>query len=351
MSAVSETRPASAGRFHPWTWISLLCIAAVLTSFHVIWQAPAMRQQPLAWLSALGVPLLFAFGFVKVAAIPWRYFGSRHFALGAMAAVAVSLIWIAATVILDVRVLLPRIGIQQSAIPVLRFNLILWVPTMVMAGAIIAQRQKETEARLRAEALTRNTRARLLQSQLHPHVLFNTINGLAELARHDGEATEDALVTLGELLRDLMRVGERDRIALMDERRLVERQLHLESLRLGRRLQVEWSWPDELDAHQVPPLLLQPLVENAIKHGISAKREGGRLWIEGSRQGQSLHLSVMNTGKNLVDGARAGGLGLRNLRERLALIYGDEGRFTLSTEQERTCARLEIPLNDGEASS
>jgi sensor histidine kinase YesM len=119
----------------------------------------------------------------------------------------------------------------------------------------------------------------------------------------------------------------------------VEDYLHLEGMRLGPRLTVEWEWDSALNGVPVPPLLIQPLVENAIKHGIAPSREGGTIRILARRQGADLCLEVWNTGAPFQQGKEAG-IGLRNLASRVALVYGAEARFSIQTQGNWTQATV-----------
>jgi sensor histidine kinase YesM len=184
---------------------------------------------------------------------------------------------------------------------------------------------------------------------MNPHVLFNVISGLAELARENPAATEEALVKLAEVMRRLLEHADRIAAPLAQERALVERLLALEQFRLGERLKVTWVWDPSLEALQVPPLLLQPLVENAIKHGIAPCRLGGELEIGLSGTRESLLLWVANTGSPLEEG-RPEGVGLTNLKQRLALMAGEPGSFAIRTSAGRTLAELHIqPREAGHA--
>jgi two-component system sensor histidine kinase AlgZ len=223
----------------------------------------------------------------------------------------------------------------------------------LLAGWILADRDQEalraeTQA-LRAEAqarLVREAQARALQAQMNPHVLYNTLSGLAELAREDGAATEEALVGLAGLLRRLLDHSVQVRVSLDEERGLVEGFLALERFRLGDRLTVRWIWDARLEDTEVPPLLLQPLVENALKHGIVPCREGGELEIGLAGEPEHLRLWVTNTGEPL-DAAASSGTGMTNLRQRLALMDDFKSRLELRTEDGRTMAELLLEPSHG----
>jgi len=159
--------------------------------------------------------------------------------------------------------------------------------------------------------------------------------------REDPAAAEAALVNLSELLRALLEHGSRLRAPLGDERRLVERHLALERIRLGHRLRETWNWPEALDALEIPPLMIQPLVENALKHGVSKAVGGGALAVTVTREGERLFVRVANTGPAPTE-PETQGIGLRNLRERLDLLGAPADALRLQREGEWTVAELKV---------
>ena len=187
--------------------------------------------------------------------------------------------------------------------------------------------------------LLRHSRSRALQSQLEPHVLYNALNGLAELVHDDPPAAEEMIARLADLYRMLTHHGEAERVPLMKEKLLVETYLAMEQMRLGERLRTSWDWPPWADAVLLPPLFLQPLVENAVKHGLSPCEAGGDLRISVAREGGVLALAVANTGRPLEPGAREG-VGLANLKARLELWTESQGSFTLEQDGAWTLATL-----------
>ena len=200
--------------------------------------------------------------------------------------------------------------------------------------------KEATEARERRTGeLLRQSQARALQNQLEPHVLYNALNGLAELVHEDPLAAEEMVAKLADLYRMLTVHGEAGLIRLEQERRLVEAYLDMEQMRLGERLQVRWQWPGWADALELPPLFLLPLVENAIKHGISPAEGGGEVVVSCARVGPVVQLRVDNTGCPL-DGDRRG-VGLGNLEARLALWTEISGRFWLEARGSVTTATVQ----------
>jgi len=212
----------------------------------------------------------------------------------------------------------------------------------VLLGWILADKEGAEAREQEARKAAAQAQARALQAQMNPHVLFNALSGLTELVREDPEAAERALVNLADLLRGLLDHGAKVSVPLSLERGLVEQYLALEGVRLGRRLRVDWQWDRGLEAAEVPPLLVQPLVENAIKHGIAPSRTGGELRIGLRAHGDGLELEVANTGLALQDLAPEG-VGVRNLRERLALLGLPAKAFSLDRDGDWTRAVVRLP--------
>lgn len=222
--------------------------------------------------------------------------------------------------------------------------LFLNLPFAMVLGWFLAEKERVERAEDVLVERERQARAQALQSQLHPHVLFNVLAGITELVHEDPDAAEEALVGLTELLRMLMRHGSALSLPLGQERALLRRYLGIEAIRLGARLAVQWNWEEDLDRILVPPLLLQPLVENAVKHGIAPSPEGGILRLEASKTATGLLLRVVNSGQPLNQEARDG-TGLGNLRERLALLPEPRPVLELRQEESWTVAELHIVGN------
>lgn len=229
----------------------------------------------------------------------------------------------------------------QPALPPETFHAFLGVLLATLVGRIVAEREAGEAREAELERLSRQARALALQSQMQPHALFNALSGLVELAQEDPEATEAALVALCDYLRRLMDHAARPEAPLGDERALLVDYLRIEQIRLGERLRVDWDWPAWADRVSVPPLFLQPLVENAVVHGVSAAEGGGELRIAAHRADGRLVLKVENTGA-APQGEREG-LGLGHLRERLRLWARGGAALELTREGAWTRARLDLP--------
>jgi two-component system LytT family sensor kinase len=165
-----------------------------------------------------------------------------------------------------------------------------------------------------------------LQAQIRPHFLFNTLNALAVLARRgDGAAVDRAIGDLGELLRASFAEPGRHEITLGEELAFLEGYVRLQRIRFPDRLDVEWRIEDAARAALVPALIVQPLVENAIEHGLE-RAQGGRLRVAARREGDDLEIEVADDGPGFGEApGLGGGVGLANTRERLALLHGARG--------------------------
>ncbi|MEX0892130.1 MAG: sensor histidine kinase [Gemmatimonadota bacterium] len=194
-----------------------------------------------------------------------------------------------------------------------------------------------TEARLEA-----------LRMELNPHFLFNTLNAIAGLVRrHDNAAAVAMLARLGDLLRVTLERGAAQEITLEEELSFLERYLEIERLRFHDRLVVEMDVPEHLRSALVPTLVLQPLVENAVRHGIARRPGPGVLHVSAQERSGRLCLSVRDTGIGLsTDASPREGVGLSNTRARLAQLYGGEGSIDLApAEGGGALATLMLPLH------
>jgi two-component system LytT family sensor kinase len=166
-----------------------------------------------------------------------------------------------------------------------------------------------------------------LQRQIEPHFIFNTLNSVAGLVREQkNEAAVNMIVALSDFLRRVASSASEPTATLAQEAEFLEKYVRIQEARFGARLQFELGIPAELREAKIPTLMLQPLVENAIKHGIAKRAQGGMVLVTAARAGESLRLNVYNDGP-LLDQAGSGsvgGIGLSNLRTRLELLYGKQ---------------------------
>lgn len=197
-------------------------------------------------------------------------------------------------------------------------------------AALYYRRYHEREAEThKLEAALARAQLQALQMQLQPHFLFNALNTLSELIHLDARQADRMVARLGDLLRLTLERGAWQEVTLRQELEFVQKYLEIQQTRFHDRLSVEINArPETLDA-RVPNMILQPLVENAIKHGLAARPNAGRVEISATRQARHLCLTVHDDGQGLSDGARREGVGLRNTRQRLAQLYNGQSRFEL----------------------
>lgn len=329
-------------------WVAYLFTYALFAGFSAwgTYANPARATHPEVWITVLLSPWGWLGGMFWLSPIPWQCgrISIQPFQWkAALWSVVFSEGWIALLTWVDIS-LYHHAGLFISASQSLIYNLLVTGPVMVLAGYLISRFEDADLGRNEALARARESQARLLQSQMHPHVLFNSLNGIAELIVKDPRAAEDSVRALSDLLRRLLAAAEASHITMEEEREMVEDYLALESLRLGPRMQVQWDWDQACGGFRILPLVLQPLVENAIKHGISPSKRGGILSIAVARSGADLLIDVKNTGCDIeLHPERGVGIGLRNLRERLLLSYGPEATLELVSKEGWTCARVHIP--------
>jgi signal transduction histidine kinase len=186
-----------------------------------------------------------------------------------------------------------------------------------------------------------------LRAQLNPHFFFNSLNSIAQLISTDPAKAEACVERLAEIFRYMLRRGHSEFVPLQEELEIAEAYLEIERARFGDDLAIEERIDERARGVALPELILQPLVENAVKHGISRKIGGGRVSIEAALDGAELRLTVGDTGAGVQNGAGLfeSGVGLKNVRERLLRLYGPEyAPVVTSVEGEGTTVTLRIPV-------
>ncbi|MEH6434561.1 sensor histidine kinase [Massilia sp. DD77] len=211
-------------------------------------------------------------------------------------------------------------------------------------------RQEHADARLRTEVIERQAlqaQLRLLQAQIEPHMLFNTLANLQGLIALDPDRASRMLDQLIQYLRATLGATRSESTTLAQEFAAMEAYLGLMGVRMGERLASRLQLPESLRAVRLPPMLLQPLVENAIIHGLEPKIEGGEIAIAAEARDGLLEITVRDTGLGLKDKpeTRGGGVGVATTRERLRAIYGDGAAIVLAPNKPQgAIVRLTLPL-------
>ncbi len=227
---------------------------------------------------------------------------------------------------------------------------LLWEATETARRREIERRERaELEAAVeRAERQRATAELKTLRAQVEPHFLYNTLANVVSLIEHDPATAKHMTERLIGYLRNTLATSRRDRVTLGDELAIVGDYLEILRLRMGERLRYAIEADEATRALPFPPLLLQPLVENAIKHGLEPKIGGGTLRVRAQRRGELLDIEVSDTGLGFgADPATAGtGTGLSNVRERLRALHGEGARLVIEQQREGTLVRLLLPWPD-----
>lgn len=313
-----------------WVPVSLLLALLLVVSGQLSWPEAV----------TLALPLSLVYAFITLSAwYVWR--GAPHSAaafgrlVGALAVAAAvsSALWLGAAAvtarILDAYVpafadLPARVREQWPllfAVGVLLYLLAGAVHYAVLAAD--ASRQAERRA-LELQVHAREAELRALRAQIDPHFLFNSLHSISALTGTDPAGARRMALLLGDFLRDSLRVGRRDRIPLSEELRLLGQFLEIERIRFGDRLRIGWAVAEDTAACELPPLLLQPLVENAVTHGIAHLLDGGEVVIRAARRAGRLYIAVENPCDPDRPTRRGAGVGLENVRRRLDTAFGSD---------------------------
>jgi sensor histidine kinase YesM len=340
--------------------------ATRLASYVAVWTLAAVLMAAvstrlgLAWVDALAliVPLFLVYSFACLSAwyvcrgFPLRS-GSmlRVLSSCALAALTASAVWLAiARAWMSVLISTPTFAAASTryeeqlpllfAVGVLLFLLAIAVHYAWLA--VEAARDAERQ-RFELEAVTREAELRALRAQLNPHFLYNSLNSISALTAVDPAGARRMCLLLGDFLRSTLSVSGHNEIRLADELALADRFLDIEQIRFGPRLRVERRIDPSASACRVPPLILQPLVENAVVHGIAGLLDGGVIRLDIARKNGSLSIAIENPRDADTSGADSRGVGLDNVRRRLAVMFGRDARLETRAEPGRFRAQLDLP--------
>jgi two-component system, LytTR family, sensor histidine kinase AlgZ len=321
---------------------------------------PGVEAWPAAL--ALALPLALLYAFVCLAA--WYPCRSTPLATsGALAlvtthgaaALAASALWLGAG--MGWATLLGRLPATAAAAGLFHGNLplyfgvglLLYLLAVALHYLLIAfEESRAAEARaLEIEVLAREAELSALKAQIDPHFLFNSLNSISSLCGADPRGAREMALALADFLRSSLAAGRRETLPLADELALAASYLAVEKIRFGPRLRVAEEVAPAARQQPVPPLLLQPLVENAVRHGISHLLDGGEVRIAARLAAGRLHLAVANPCDPERPARRGGGIGLANVRRRLKLLYGGDARLTVEERPESFRAEVELPAGGG----
>jgi LytS/YehU family sensor histidine kinase len=326
-----------------------LPIAALLTGI-------LARGGELSWLEALliTVPMCFLYSFMCLAA--WYICRTAASALATMGTVTAAALFSSTVWVLigrswaeGLQIIPTFAGLSdrytnQIAIIFLSGVLLFLLAVAVHYLLLLLEESRAAEKRaLELQVLAREAELRALRAQIDPHFLFNSLNSISALTIPNPAAARRMCLLLADFMRTSLAVGNKKEIAFGEELKLAESFLEIERVRFGERLNVTVQTDRDCRDCRVPPLLLQPLVENAVRHGIGPLVEGGTVSIEAKKRGQALEILLENPYDAETSRSNGIGLGIRNVRERLANLFAGDARVDVHQSNQRFRVELRLP--------
>ena len=226
----------------------------------------------------------------------------------------------------------------------LLFLLVLSVHYVALAFEAVREAERQ---QLALAVMARDAELKALRAQLDPHFLYNCLNSIGALTTTDPNGARRMCLLLGEFLRSTLKVGQQTQVQMAEELALADRFLSIEQVRFGKRLEIERRIDAAVLECRVPPLFLQPLVENAVNHGIAGLLDGGAITLAAARVGDRLSIVVENPCDTEMAAPRGQGMGLNNVRARLAAMFGDSVRMAASAAHGRFRVELDLPYTTG----
>jgi two-component system, LytTR family, sensor histidine kinase AlgZ len=331
-----------------WEVLGALLAALLVSSSGFTWASALLLSIPLCAVYAFAC--LGAFWVCRAA--PLRLAGVTRVAGSQLAAATLAAsLWLVASrvwaAVLEGAGAFPGlIGRQRGAAPLLfAMGLLLFLLAAALHYLLVAledSRLAETEA-LRFQILSREAELRALRAQIHPHFLFNSLNSINALVTSRPEEARRVCVLLADFLRRSLSLGTRERVPLSEELALAEDLLAIEKVRFGGRLVYVPQIGQDTLACAVPPLLLQPLVENAITHGIAQCLEGGTVQLDAHVSGGRLLVTVENPRDATAPVRKGTGIGIENVRRRLETVYGRDAELRVRPRDDSFRVELELP--------
>jgi sensor histidine kinase YesM len=196
------------------------------------------------------------------------------------------------------------------------------------------------------EAAVKDFELKTLKAQLNPHFMFNAMNSIRALIEEDPQNAKDAITKLSNLMRYTLRIERTETVPLADELKTIQDYLDLEKIRFEERLNYQIHSTTEADRVEIPPMMIQTLVENGIKHGVSKITQGGKIDVSAKVVDSNLMIEIRNSGKFDEEALKSShGFGVSNTKHRLSLLYGENASFVLINEKDNTVlTKLKIPL-------
>lgn len=338
----------------------LAWVPLVATSIYAL-----VARGSLDWLhaTAVAVPVYLFYAFLCLSA----WYPCRATPLGKVsiirlllthltAAVFFSFVWTRASGAYAYAILSPEelAGLTRQFLPqvnaVFTVGVLLYLLSVAFHYVLIAMeesRRAEAQA-VEARVLARDAELKALKAQINPHFLFNSLNSISALTSVDAAKAREMCILLSEFLRMTLGLGEKSAIPLFEELALLNRFLAIEKVRFGARLKVEENIQEESKALLVPPLVLQPLVENAVVHGVANLPEGGTVRLISQTLDGQLLLTIENTFDPESTSTRRTGMGLINVRRRLEGRFGEQANMQVSSAEGHFRVHLSLPAETGD---
>jgi len=335
--------------FKHWRSFLLYLAAWIELGFILGLVAPASGNVGRLEAIAIMVPMMLLLGFVCLApyyvcrsiplrAVAWRSLLQHHLVGTVLAAAGVILVGkLLASALSSVWP-----GLDQlfaHATPVLT----VFVALTFMLSTALHYAYLEIESSRRAESLAREAQLKALKAQINPHFLFNSLNSISALTSLDPARAREMCIGLADFLRASLRLGERDTVPFSEELALTNMYLGVEQARFGKRLRLVRDIDPACNTCEIPALLIQPLVENAVKHGIAMMAEGGEIVISGRRDRDQVRFSVANPFDPEAPVQDRNGIGLRNVRARLEARYGSAAKMQIDATERHYQVTLTFP--------
>ena len=222
----------------------------------------------------------------------------------------------------------------------------LLVATLHYTLIAIEQSREAEKQTLELQLLAQDAELRALRAQIDPHFLFNSLNSISALTTANPERARTMVILLADFFRNSLDFGSKNRIPLSDELSIIDKFLTIEQVRFGSRLQVQREIASETLECKIAPLLLQPLIENAVRHGISQLVEGGTITLKAQKNSSTLIISVENPFDPDYIAKKGTGLGIRNVRSRIQTLYGDEGQIHVEKNDGFFIVELSFPIKE-----
>ena len=306
----------------------LYAVAAGFSSYYLCRAYPLAEKSAAAILTVFAVAAFAAAAFWTIVCLVWNN------------------LWLALAVDWAGVVLAPPMRVSIFGLGMVLYTL----SAIARYLAIEFDRARLAERReLESQLMAQEAELRMLRTQIDPHFLFNSLNSISALTTINPAGARDMTLRLADFFRHSLGLEAHKKVTLEAEAQLVLRFLAIEQVRFGARLLVEQDIGDDAKACLLPPMILQPLVENAVKHGIGNLTQGGAVRIAARRAGSILRVSVENDVDEDQPAARGNGIGLANVRQRLAAAYGHQASLHCTRDATTYRAELALPAETTES--